>query len=192
MRRTDAPRQRTGVNGSQAGSFRLRFDIGFTLDTSRVRGEMQAESPVRRAAAPAFVGSEALAEGLMLVRASTLKVIRLQLAMERRDRRVALEAVDELVALDRRLERYLADVPAPELEVERAALNREKLTLAAEVIRSEPKPVEAVPEPAPEPAWEDHAVEEERPSRATWWLAAALLVLAALAGLAYGYAGAWA
>jgi hypothetical protein len=154
---------------------------------------MQAESPVRRDAAPAPVGSDDLAEGLMLVRASTLKIIRLQLAMERRDRRVALEAVDELVALDRRLERYLADVPAPELEVERSALNREKLTLAAEVIRTEPRPVEQVaPDPAPEPAWEDQAAEEERPSRATWWLAAILLVLSALAGLAYYYAGAWA
>ena len=153
---------------------------------------MQAESPVRRDVAPAPVGSDELAEGLMLVRASTLKMIRLQLAMERRDRRVALEAVDELVALDRRLEHYLADVPAPELQVERAALNREKLTLAAEVIRSEPRPAEAVaPELAPEPAWEDHAVEEEKPNRATWWLAAILLLLSALAGLAYYYAGAW-
>jgi hypothetical protein len=153
---------------------------------------MQAESPLRRDAAPALVGSDELTEGLMLVRASTLKLIRLQLAMERRDRRVALEAVDELVALDRRLEHYLADVPAPELEVERAALNREKLTLAAEVIRSEPGPAETAPEPAPEPTWQDFAVEEEKPSRATWWLAAALLLLSALAGLAYWYAGTWA
>jgi len=152
---------------------------------------MQAESPIRRDAAPALVGSDELAEGLMLVRASTLKMIRLQLAMERRDRRVALEAVDELVALDRRLEHYLADVPAPELQVERAALNREKLTLAAEVIRSEPRPVEAVPEPAPEPVWEDYAAEEEKPNRATWWLAAILLLLSALAGVAYYYAGTW-
>ena len=45
------------------------------------------------------LGSDALAEGLMLVRASTLKMIRLQLAMERHDRRAAIEAVDDLVAL---------------------------------------------------------------------------------------------
>jgi hypothetical protein len=152
---------------------------------------MQAESPVRRDAAPATVGSDELAEGLMLVRASTLKMIRLQLAMERRDRRVALEAVDELVALDRRLETYLADVSAPELQVERAALNREKLTLAAEVIRSEPRAAEAAPEPAPEPAWEQVAFDEDKPSRATWWLAAGLLLVSALAGLAYYYGGAW-
>jgi hypothetical protein len=152
---------------------------------------MQAESPLRRDAAPAAVGSDELAEGLMLVRASTLKMIRLQLAMERHDRRVALEAVDDLVALDRRLESYLGDVPAPELQVERAALNREKLTLAAEVIRSEPRPVDAAPEPVPEPTWEQVPFEEEKPSRATWWLAAALLLLSALAGLAYFYAEVW-
>jgi hypothetical protein len=155
---------------------------------------MQTESPLRRDAAPALVGSDELAEGLMLVRASTLKMIRLQLAMERRDRRVALEAVDELVALDRRLEHYLADVPAPELEVERAALNREKLTLAAEVIRSEPRPVEeAEPEPAPvatfEPDWQQLSFEEERPHRAAWWLAAVLLLLSAAAAAAYWFAG---
>ena len=152
---------------------------------------MQAESPVRRDVVPAAVGSDALAEGLMLVRASTLKMIRLQLAMERRDRRVALATVDDLVALDRQLEHYLADVPAPELERERAALNREKLTLAAEVIRSNPRPVEAVPEPSPEPAWDAFGVEGERASRAPWWLAAALLLISAVAALAYYYAGAW-
>jgi len=155
---------------------------------------MQAESPVRRDAAPAPVGSDELAEGLMLVRASTLKMIRFQLAMERHDRRGALEAVDDLVALDRRLDQYLADVPSAqllfrnELEAERAVLNREKLTLAAEVIRSEPKAAEAVAQPASVEAREDVAVEEERPGRATWWLAAVLLLLSALAGAAYWFA----
>src|SRR5215813_10033443 len=109
---------------------------------------MNSETPVRSREMEAPVGSEELAEGLMLVRASTLKVIRLQLAMERHDRRLAQEAVDDLVALDRRLEDYLADVSAPlmfrrELEAERGAVNREKLTLAAGVIRREPQ--------APEP-----------------------------------------
>src|SRR5215212_4871167 len=122
---------------------------------------MQAESPYRRDVAAAPIGSEELAEGLMLVRASTLKMIRLQLAMERRDRRVALEAVDDLVALDRQLERYLADVPDPgfgdALQAERAALNQEKLTLAAGVIRGDPKPVEperVAIEAAPVENWE--------------------------------------
>ena len=75
----------------------------------------------------------------MLVRASTLKIIRLQLAMERRDQRVALEAVDDLVALDRSLEQFLSHYPKEHedgllgnvLELERSALNVEKHTLAA-------------------------------------------------------------
>ena len=91
---------------------------------------MNSETPVKQRETEAPVGSEELAEGLMLVRASTLKMIRLQLAMERHDRVVAQEAVDDLVALDRRLEDYLADVSAPlmfrrELEAERGAVNRE-------------------------------------------------------------------
>jgi hypothetical protein len=155
---------------------------------------MQTDSPVRRDAAPALVGSEELAEGLMLVRESALKIIRFQLAMERRDRRVALEAVDDLVELDRRLQDYLSDVPAPELEVERAALNREKLTLAAEVIRAEPRPAEAEPERAIEPdaaaAWDEFEPEDGHPRRATWWLVAILVLLSLAAAAAYWFAGA--
>ena len=142
----------------------------------------------------------------MLVRASTLKMIRLQLAMERRDRRVALEEVDDLLALDRRLQDYLGDVERSpffrELEVERAALNREKLTLAAEVIRREEPP------PAPEPRAEDSAAVVEAPDTETWgsfefvqeqrerrnrgmrWLALILLILSAIAAVAYWLADA--
>jgi hypothetical protein len=142
-----------------------------------------------------LIGSDELAEGLMLVRASALKIIRFQLAMERRDRRVALQAVDDLVVLDRRLQDYLADVPSTELDVERAALNREKLILAAEVIRAEPKLAAAVLEPvaiepAPLEAWENLAIEEERPNRAAWWLVAILLLLSAAAAAGYWFAGA--
>src|SRR4051812_8943681 len=150
------------------------------LDTNRA-GDMQTESPVRRDLAPAPVGSDELAEGLMLVRASTLKMIRFQLAMERRDRRGALEAVDDLVALDRQLEHYLADAPIPaeslrrELEVERAALNREKLTLAAEVIHGGANAV-PTPEPVAEESSEDVAVEVS-PRRTAWWLAAIFVLL---------------
>jgi hypothetical protein len=150
---------------------------------------MNADSQLRRDDASSAVGSDALAEGLMLVRASTLKMIRLQLAMERKDRRVALEAVDDLVALDRRLQDYLADVTAPELEVERAALNREKLTLAAEVIRAEPKPPPGpqVAEPVAAEKWV--ALEEERPHRTAWWLVAVLVLLSVVAAAAYWFAG---
>lgn len=101
----------------------------------------------------------------MLVRASTLKVIRLQLALERNDRRVALEAVDDLVALDRSLEEHLASVPAVRdqvmlghfLEAERAALNFEKLALTAQVIRNDnpdPPPANLPPPQRTEPAEE--------------------------------------
>jgi hypothetical protein len=152
---------------------------------------MNADSQLKRGDAPAAVGSDALAEGLMLVRASTLKMIRLQLAMERKDRRVALEAVDDLVALDRRLQDYLADVTAPELEVERAALNREKLTLAAEVIRAEPKPPlePQLAEPVATEEWDDFAFDEVRPRRTAWWLLAVLLLLSVVAAAVYWFAG---
>ena len=148
---------------------------------------MHADSPVRRGAAAPLIGSDELAEGLMLVRESTLKVIRFQLAMERHDRKVALETVDDLVALDRKLRDYLGDVPAPELEVQRAALNREKLTLAAEVIRPEPKAAEAVAPPAEN--WDNFAFEAQHPRRATWWLVAVLVLLSAGAAAGYWFAG---
>lgn len=146
------------------------------------------------------VGSETLAEGLMLVRASTLKVIRLQLAIERRDRRVVLEAVDDLVELDRKLGSYLADVPAlfgqepmrDALDREAAELQREKLTLAAEVIRRPetvvsfptPEPVGAAADVAEESSWVEW--EEEPPRRRAWkWTAAGLLLAGAVAGAAF-------
>ena len=102
---------------------------------------MQVESPAReRDVAPSSIGSEALAEGLMLVRASTLKVVRFQLAMERQDRRGALEAVDDLVALDRRLRDYLSDVPAAaEQLLFRSALDAERTMLNTRSWRSSPR-----------------------------------------------------
>ena len=71
---------------------------------------MHADSPARTRETAPQIASEELAEGLMLVRASTLKMIRLQLAMERRDRRVALEEVDDLLAIDRRLQEHIGDL----------------------------------------------------------------------------------
>jgi len=160
---------------------------------------MQIESPVRaRAAEPLSIGSEELAEGLMLVRASTLKIVRLQLAMERQDRRVALETVDDLVALDRLLQDYLADVPAAAeqsvlrdaLDDERAMLNREKLALASGITRREPlAPVVAPIASEPEAVvWADFDFappEERHPHGAILWLALVLAILAIAAGAAW-------
>ena len=164
---------------------------------------MQIESPVRaREAVPPSIGSEELAEGLMLVRASTLKIVRLQLAMERQDRRVALETVDDLVALDRLLQEYLADVPAAADQLllrdalvdERAMLNREKLALASGVVRREPPAAAAQPTPTEpdEISWDgfDFAPPRERsPHRAILWFALVLAMLAAAAGAAWMLAG---
>lgn len=172
-------------------------------DESGVGGELQTEGATRSQADTTPIGGDELAEGLMLVRASTLKMIRLQLAMERRDRRVAIEAVDDLVALDRRLQQYLDEVPAVreplllkrEVEAERAALNHERLTLAAEVLTAEPRSWQRPPtvvEPQPvdaavtneDVAWELLS-EEEEPRRGWWRQTAFLAVVVAVAAAAY-------
>lgn len=156
---------------------------------------MHIESPVAPLHTTTSIGNDELVEGLTLVRASTLKMIRLQLAMERQDRRVALEAVDDLVALDRRLRDYLARVGADdgqilfrhELEAERAMLNSEKLTLAAEVLRRAPEPHVEEPQAADDD-WlgpSDLPVEEPERRRGRWWLAAIPVLAGGLA------AGAW-
>jgi hypothetical protein len=151
---------------------------------------MQPASAKRDDAIPS-VGSEVLAEGLMLVRASTLKVIRLQLAMERRDRRVALEAVDDLVALDRSLEQFLTNVPAADddglfgnvLELERSALNVEKHTLAAGISNRDWEVETAAPEAALEAAADaDRTYDELEGERWSWWRPAA--IIAAVLGIA--------
>ena len=120
---------------------------------------MQSERRLARDLPAAPAASDELAEGLMLLRASALKTIRLQLAIERHDRRVALEAMDDLVALDDELQKVLAGIPAPDdfadlqaaLSIERSRLDHEKLGLAAGVItgRTQPEPVR-LPEP-PQP-----------------------------------------
>jgi hypothetical protein len=164
---------------------------------------MQTQSPARAREETPAIGSEELAEGLMLVRASTLKMIRLQLAMERQDRRVALEEVDDLLAIDRRLQNYLGDVERSpffrELEAERAALNREKLTLAAEVIRREAPPPESEPQVQERPiadavealdsdlwgSFEFAEAEAASRRRGIRWLALLLVLLSVIAGTAY-------
>ena len=107
------------------------------------------------------VSIDELAHGLMLVRASTMKVVRFQLAMERRDRRVALQTVDDLVMLDGKIRDFLNEIPVSgsgalmqqEIEDQRGWLVREKLTLGAGMSKT----MEAVgarrwiePEPTPD------------------------------------------
>jgi hypothetical protein len=153
-----------------------------------------------------------LVEGLVLVRASTLKLARLQLALERRDRKVALEAVDDLVRFDERLEQHLAGIRDPHahsvmdlaVAVERAALNREKLTLAAEIISNGNDASAAVPplreqdgsqlvvpppmaddvteESFPAEDWAVAWEENRPPRRGLWWLAALILLLSLAGG----------
>lgn len=86
------------------------------------------------------VSSRALARGMLLLRASNMSVMRLQLAMERRDRRLALETLDSLVALDGEIRGLVQGLPAADgivadmarrLDDQRSALASEKLVFAA-------------------------------------------------------------
>lgn len=149
-----------------------------------------------------------LARGMLLLRASNMNVMRLQLAMERSDRRLAMEALDGLVALDNELKGFIEDMPPADnalsemtrrLDAQKAVLASEKLIFAAG--RSGPslaRPKDVAP-PAPiaepdaprtlnlEPEWVPaHLVEEEkeagRGGRIAWIAAAFLLLI--LAGAA--------
>ncbi|HEX6661574.1 MAG TPA: hypothetical protein VF067_06880 [Sphingomicrobium sp.] len=152
------------------------------------RGKMQTQGPAQQRAPEAAPSSGEIAEGLMLWRASTLRMIRLQLAMEQGDRRATLETVDELVALDRQLQDYLAPhVPTDliaELEAERSALNREKLTLAAGVIRR-PEPVTEVAETPEDWLGPRDLPELEEPKRSRRWMIALPITGSFIAGAAY-------
>ena len=147
-------------------------------------------------------GGSQLAEGLMLLRASSLKLVRLQLAIERHDRSVALKAVDDLVALDRRLQNYLESVPATgdqlmfrrELDCERAALNEEKLTLAAEVLLRpattvERRPVAQADTSVADDDWLGPRIQEVEPEvprrRSRLWLAVVPMLASGVAAAAY-------
>ena len=99
------------------------------------------------------IGGNELAHGLMLVRASAMNVARLHLAVEGQDRRRLLESMDELVALDREIDEFVAEIPTSdtrlvsrqdELAALRQTLARDKLLLGAGIAR------QSVPEdPAP-------------------------------------------
>lgn len=100
------------------------------------------------------VGGDELARGLTLIRASALKMARLQVAMERRDRRLVLETMDDLVSLDDEIRDLVDQIPRSdseidllesELEAQRAALAREKLALVGGVSRREFRRLRAEP-----------------------------------------------
>lgn len=88
--------------------------------------------PADEAGNRANVEAQDLAQGLMLVRASTINVVRLQLAMERRDRRVALQTLDELMVLDRRIADLLDELPAADQSIDARRLDHQHRALAAE------------------------------------------------------------
>lgn len=138
------------------------------------------------------IGAQDLAQGLMLVRASTINVVRLQLAMERRDRRTALQTLDELTLLDRRIGDLLDDLhvdPAQawpdvrRLEHQHRALAAEKLVLAAGASGPDVTAISGDWIEPPRPASEPIAVEPQSRDLSPHLIAAALLLLI-LAGAA--------
>jgi hypothetical protein len=149
------------------------------------------------------IGSKALARGLLLMRASAINVVQLQLAMERRDRKAALRTVDELMRLDRRIDEYLCELPDPEegivaereaLDAQGRALAREKLILAAEARGPRLAAVSTVWSDLPDRAAASESTESVlelnvlaqpgRISRGTWIQVALTVLLGVLAGLA--------
>jgi hypothetical protein len=104
---------------------------------------------LRNEVRPSHPAGDQLMRGLIFLRANTMNMIRLQLAMERGDRRAALQTVDELVALDAQI-RDLVEAGAAGTEIsqmqrdvdqQRLTLSLEKLALAAG-IRSRGQPAE--------------------------------------------------
>lgn len=147
------------------------------------------------------VSRQELARSMTLLRASNLGVVRFQLAMERQDKRQAMEALDGLVALDGEIRELVDTMPAEEplremtrrIDDQRSAIASEKFVLAAG--RAGPALARnADPAPASEPAslldevsedWEaDEKAGEETEHRRTAALILALLFLVAAIGAA--------
>lgn len=143
-----------------------------------------------------------LARGLMLLRASNMNVIRLQLAMERSDRRTAMEALDGLVALDREIGGFIGEPPDPELSAMARRLDGQKTVIASEKLifaagkrgptiapgnRVPPPAAPAEVEPGPEeiaayaaPYVDEYPDEEAAPRRAWRVLGLAALLIVAI------------
>ena len=111
------------------------------------------------------IGRE-LEQALLLVRVSTMKMLRLQLAIERRDRAVALETVDDLIELDawmavtanRAADQGIMQAIALEVEDQRSALLHERFGLAAGLVKR-------AEEPSVRP-WADVAEDEDETDEA--------------------------
>lgn len=148
-----------------------------------------------------------LARGLTFLRASNMQVMRLQLAMEREDRRGVMAAIDELVGLDRELARFIETIPDPELDEigreidarkhelmeQRVVLARGKLGPALRPVptpASEPPAELLLNKAVPAPEWMPEEEEEARPRRRWPWIAFFLLVaLLAAAAAVYLWFG---
>ncbi|HET9429403.1 MAG TPA: hypothetical protein VFO69_13695 [Allosphingosinicella sp.] len=106
-----------------------------------------AALPLQRGDRPEnAIGGNELARGLMLVRASAIRMARLQVAIERRDRRLVLKTMDDLVSLDGEMRDLVERIPRSDFEIDalqheldeqKAALAREKLALVGGVSRRE-------------------------------------------------------
>jgi len=103
------------------------------------RDDVVEHEPVRRNS------SVELAMGLQLLRASSMTSARLQLALSRRDRRVAMAALDTLAAVDAEIEGLVDRISGPAastpelsaiaawLAQEKEAVTADKLSLACDV-----------------------------------------------------------
>lgn len=139
-----------------------------------------------------------LARGMAFLRASNMQVMRLQLAVERHDRTGALEAMDELVGLDRELGKFIGAMPDTSLDAVNDALDAQKRDVLAErmvlargkagpdlaIVRGEPEVVTDAVEPEPETAreWTPEAYGgewEDEPRRRWPWILLALVIAAA-------------
>lgn len=170
-----------------------------TASTSPARADDDETEPGIEEAIP----SNALSMGLQLSRASTMAMLRLQLALESGERRQALEAIDRLHALDAEMERLVNQLPLPGDDADLRAITRhvgdqkvqlafDKLALASGISGPDmnsgdtPMPPRPAEEPPSTPMLAALADTDEPPSRRSLpdWLIPLLLALAATAALA--------
>ena len=105
---------------------------------------------------PAEPGASDLVRGMLLLRASNMNVMRLQLAAERQDRQSAMAAMDELFGIDRELDQFITTMagPLPAEENRRDMFERQRRLLASErmvLARGKLGPAIAPEAPSPGP-----------------------------------------